>query len=856
MSIEGAGPGAPKVASGNGASVISGSVISASVTSASGPIDPQSPMMASVPVPPFRLLPAQLYQVCDPASFSFETTAELEGLSELVGQMRALEAVRFGAGIRHEGYNIFALGPAGVGKRSLVDQFLTQRAAAEPPPADWCYLNNFAQPHKPVALRMPCGRGRELQEQMAQRVEYLRTAIPALFESEEYRAKVESIQRAFSLRQDNALKELGDDAVKQQVVLIRTPSGFAFAPTRNDEVLAPQDYDKLPPDERQRISGVIADLQLRLEKILAHIPQWMKERGEQLKQLNRETTRAVVTHVMDELRERFAGLAAVQAHLELVQQDMMENADDFRTDEESASLGGLSVVTRKSFHRYQVNVLVSNGVHAGAPIVSEDNPTYGNLVGRVEHIAQFGALVTDFTLIKPGALHRANGGYLMLDVRKVLFQPFAWDALKSALQAREIRIESPGQMYALVSTVSLEPEPMPLDLKIILFGDRQFYYLLQQLDSDFGELFKVAADFEDRIESTPANQQLYARMMATVCQKDNLLALDRSAVARVIEHSARLIGDALRLSTHMRSVADVLQEADFWARDAGLSVTSAIQVQQAIDAQTRRQDRLRGQLHEAVLRGTLMIDTQGAVVGQVNALSVLQQGEFAFGQPTRVTATTRLGPGEMVDIEREVNLAGAIHSKGVLILSAFLAARYARNQPLALAASLVFEQSYGPVEGDSASLAELCALLSNLANVPVQQALAVTGSVNQFGQVQAIGAVNEKIEGFFDICAARGLSGLQGVLIPAANRLHLMLRHDLVAAVAAGQFHVYAVEHVDQAIALLTGLPAGDAQASGQYPAGSINRRVAARVTELNNLGKSFSKTSTDKAPPRIRRVR
>lgn len=798
-------------------------------------------------LPPLALESRQLHQSCDPAQFGFQTTAELEALNELIGQTRATEAVRFGAGIRHEGYNIFVLGPAGVGKRSMVGQFLAKKAEAEPKSSDWCYINNFSQPHKPQAIRLPSGKGAELQHHMAQLVDYLRAAIPALFESEEYRAKAEAIQDEFTKRQESALKELGDDAVTQQIVLLRTPGGFAFAPTRNQEVIAPDEYEKLPQEEKDRIRRVIAELQERLEKILSHIPQWMKERGEQVKQLNRETTRAVVTHVMDELRTRFSDLPEIRTYLDRVQQDMIENADDFRNEEESANLSGLTIVTRKSFHRYQVNVLVGNGKQAGAPIVSEDNPTYSNLIGRVEHIAQLGALVTDFTLIKPGALHRANGGYLLLDVRKVLLQPFAWDALKRALQAREIRIESLGQMYSLVSTVSLEPEPMPLDVKIVLFGDRLFYYLLQQYDPDFSELFKVAADFEDRIERSAETHLLYARLIATLCIKEKLLPLDCNAVARVIEHSARLVGDAQRLSTHMRSIADLLQEADFWAREVGLAVTTANNVQQAIDAQIRRQDRLRTQLQDAILRDTLLIDTQGAVVSQINGLSVLELGDFAFAQPTRITATTRLGQGEMINIEREVKLSGAVHSKGVLILSSFLAARYARNQPLSLTASLVFEQSYGQVEGDSASLAELCVLLSNLANAAVLQSLAVTGSVNQLGQVQAIGAVNEKIEGFFDICAARGLTGEQGVLIPAANVKHLMLRRDVVAAAENGQFHIYAVDHVDQAMAILTGVPAGEAGADGQYPMESINRRVAARVAGLSALRKAFAHPSEEK---------
>jgi lon-related putative ATP-dependent protease len=795
-------------------------------------------------LPPLQ--PNQLYQPCDPEQFGFQTTAELEDLAEIIGQMRAMDAVRFGAGIRREGYNLFVLGPAGMGKRSMVRQVLEQRARDEQHPSDWCYINNFAQPHQPQALRLPPGKGAELQRHMAQLVEDLRAAIPALFESDEYRARTEAIQEAFNKRREQAFKEVGDEAEKQEIALLRTPDGFAFAPTRNHEVIPPDEYEKLPEEEKQRVEAVIAELQERLEKILRQMPQWRKERQEQVKQLNRETTLSAVVHQVNELREAYADLPEVLKYLDLVQQDMVENADDFRKQEESASFAGMTMVTHQTFHRYQVNALVTNGTSPGAPIVSEDNPTYTNLVGRVEHIAQLGALVTDFTLIKPGVLHRANGGYLLLDVRKVLVQPFAWEALKRALQSREIRIESLGQMYSLVSTVSLEPEPIPLDVKVVLFGDRLFYYLLQEYDPEFDEMFKVAADFEDRIERSADTHLLYARLISTLTRKEGLQPFDRGAVARVIEHSARLAGDAQRLSTHMRSVADLLLEADYWSREAGHGVVDAASVQQAIDTRIHRLDRLRARLYEEILRGTLMIATEGEMAGQVNGLSVIELGEFAFAQPTRITATTRLGEGELVNIEREVKLSGAIHSKGVLILSSFLAARYARNQPLALSASLVFEQSYGFVEGDSASLAELCALLSNLADAPIRQSMAVTGSVNQFGQVQAIGAVNEKIEGFFDICAARGLTGEQGVLIPAANVKHLMLRRDVVEAAEHGRFQIYAVENVDQAIALLTGVPAGDADASGNYPEGSVNRRVAARLAELSEIRKSFARQSKE----------
>ncbi|MGC2456774.1 MAG: AAA family ATPase [Gallionellaceae bacterium] len=802
---------------------------------------------------PLPLEPQQLYHPCDTGQFAFQTTADLEDMTEIIGQMRAMDALRFGAGIRHEGYNLFVLGPSGIGKRSMVRQFLEKKAEDERKPDDWCYLNNFAQPHKPQALRLPCGRGAELRQRMEQLVDYLRTAIPALFESDEYRAKVEAIQEEFNKRQEQVFKELGEDAGKQEIVLLRTPDGFAFAPTRNNEVIPPDEYEKLPDEEKKRIAAAIAELQERLEKILRQIPQWRREQHERIKQFDRETTLSAVGHLVNELKQAYADLPEVLKYLDLVQQNMVDNVDDFRKQEETATFGGVTMIAQQSFHRYQVNVLVTNGEKPGAPIIDEDSPTYSNLVGRVEHIAQFGALVTDFTLIKAGALHRANGGYLLLDIRKVLVQPFAWEALKRALQSREIRIESLGQMYSLVSTVSLEPEPIPLDTKVILFGDRLFYYLLQEFDPEFDALFKVAADFEERIERNAETHLLYARLISTLARKQGFLLFDRSAVARVIEHSARLVGDAERLSTHMRSVLDLLREADYWAREAGHEVVDAAAVQRAIDTRIRRQDRLRDRLYEAILRDTLIIATQGEVTGQINGLSVIELGNFAFAQPTRITATTRLGEGELVNIEREVKLSGAIHSKGVLILSSFLAARYAKNQPLALSASLVFEQSYGLVEGDSASLAELCALLSNLADTPIKQSLAVTGSVNQFGQAQAIGAVNEKIEGFFDICAARGLNGEQGVLIPAANIKHLMLRRDVVAAAEAGQFRIYAVENIDQAIAILTGVPAGEADANGNYPVGSVNRGVAARLAELTGIRESFAKPSGKKSSAKKR---
>ena len=502
------------------------------------------------------------------------------------------------------------------------------------------------------------------------------------------------------------------------------------------------------------------------------------------------------------------------------------------------------------FRRYEVNVLVDHSQSEGAPVVYEDHPTYLNLIGRIEHLAQMGALFTDFSLIKPGALHRANGGYLIVDAREMLLQPYAWDGLKRALRSQEVRIESLGQALSLVSTVSLEPEPIPLNVKIVLIGERRLYYLLYRLDPDFPELFKIEADFNEAVDRCDANNLQYARLIATMIRQNELRPFDRGAVARVVERSARLAGDAQKLSVHLLGISDLLREADFWAAESGNDVVTTTDVQRAIDSQVHRADRVRERMHERIQRGIALIDVAGERPGQINALSVISLGNLVFGVPHRVTARARLGKGEFVDIEREVELGGPIHSKGVLILSSFLGARYAADRPLSLSASLVFEQSYGYIEGDSASMAELCALLSALAQVPIKQSWAITGSVNQYGQAQPIGGVNEKIEGFFDICAGFGLTGEQGVIIPASNVQHLMLRHDVVQAVEQGRFRVFTVQNVDEAIELLTGIPAGEPDEEGNYPEGSINQLVEARLSALAEVQRAFSAPASEPAQP------
>ncbi|HEY6094385.1 MAG TPA: ATP-binding protein [Gallionellaceae bacterium] len=780
------------------------------------------------------LTPELLYTHCDASLLNFASTAELEDLSGIVGQNNAAAAIQFGVGIRHEGYNIYVLGPAGSGRYSLVRRELEGRAASMPAPADWCYLNNFDVAHKPVAVSLPAGRGARFQQHMHKFCEELRDVIPAAFESEEYRSHIEALNDEFKQRHGKVFEELGQEAIKQGIALIETPTGFSLAPFKDEQVLTPEEFEKLPESERQRFNQLIDIYNDKLRKIAHQIPAWQREHQARLRAYNRETIALAAGSLIEELRVQYADLPKIQEFLSAVQADLIENVSQLREQKPSDEFS----LPFAPLQRYQVNLLVDHGDSKGAPVVFENNPTYQNLLGRIEHITHMGTLSTNFTLIKAGALQRANGGFLILNAGKLLSQPYAWEGLKRALLSREINIETLGEIFGLVSTHTLQPQPIPLDIKVVLFGERQFYYLLYQLDAEFAELFKVAADFEEEIDRTPENTLLYARMIATLVRQKSLRAFDRMAVARAIEQSARMVEDASKLLTHVRSLTDLLTDADYYAEKAGHAVVTAADVETAIAAQIHRAERLRKSYLNDILDGTVLIDTEGLHDGQINGLAAIDLGNYVFALPIRITATTRLGEGNVIDIEREVALSGAIHSKGVLILTAFLASRYSHSMPLSLNASLVFEQSYSSVEGDSASLAELCALLSALSGLPIYQGLAVTGSVNQYGQVQVIGAVNEKIEGFFDVCNARGLSGKQGVLIPAANVKHLMLRQDVVEAVRAGKFHVYAVENVDQAMELLTGVPAGEPDENGLVPNDTVNYFVMVQLMRLSQMRK------------------
>lgn len=794
-----------------------------------------------------------------PKQFRFESSHELREPQGILGQDRAVEALEFGLSVRQSGYNLFVLGPPASGRHNIVQQVLEQRAAGEAAPDDWIYVHNFETPHKPNAIRLPNGRASVLRHDMQRFVDEVSVALPAVFETDEYRSSREAIESEFRNRHEQAFAAIGEEAQRRGLGLTRTSSGLAVAPVRDGEVMSPEQFHALPDEERARIEADISELQERLKATGQQLPDWDRERRRLLRELNRKVTDATVSRIILQLKTSYADVAEVGRYLDTVRQDVIDNAESFlaatqseQGEAQSATAGPAQAigaaaeqarpVARAVYRRYQVNIMVGEASGDSAPVVHEQSPTYGNLIGRIEHMAEMGALLTDFTLIKPGALHRANGGYLFLDTMRLLQQPYAWEGLKRTLRAGAVTIESPGQMMSQVSTISLEPEPIPLDLKVVLIGDQRLYYLLCRTDPDFGELFKVAAEFEPDLPTDRSSIQRFSRLLASVARKRELRGLDPEGMARVVEHSVRLAGDVDKLSLQIGHIGDLLTEADYWGERNGARLISSREIQQAIDAHRRRSDRIAMRMREAIEKDTVLIATDGAEVGQINGLAVLSMGNFSFGKPNRITARVRLGSGEVIDIERRVDLGGPLHSKGVLILAGFLGARFAADHPLSLSASLVFEQSYGGVDGDSASSAELYALLSALSDLPIKQGFAVTGSVNQRGEVQAIGGVNEKIEGFFDLCAARGLTGEQGVLIPKSNVRHLMLKAEVVEAIAAGTFSVYPVAHIDQGIEILTGTPAGKANAKGGFPEGSVNRRVQDRVLELAEKRRSFGR--------------
>ena len=802
------------------------------------------------------LAPDQLRRTVDPDAFDFTTTDALDASTTVVGQSRAQEALQFGVQMDQPGFNVFALGPNGTGRHRMVRQMLEDAANESDAPSDWCYVKNMDEERTPHALQLDAGAGADFEAAMEDFITSAQTALSAAFDSEEYQARRQMVEDEVRSEQEDALEALQERAREEDIALIRTPNGFAFAPIRDGEVVSPDEFEALDDIDRDAVQEKIDAFEDELQQIMRKLPERQREAQERLDQLNEEMAHHAIDPLIEELKEAYSHHDEITAHIEAVQSDIVENVGALVQQGQGShgafgdeNSGNMPVMMMQqggpSWDRYRVNLLVHHDPDDGAPIVTCDNPTYANLVGRVEQQAQMGALVTDFSLIQPGALHKANGGYLVIEARKLLQQPYAWEGLKRVLNSQEIDIESPQQALGLIRTVSLEPEPIPLNVKLVLVGERWLYHLLCAYDPDMDDLFKVMADFDDQMDYDEEHASSYADMLATMASEADLPPLHASGVARAMEHSLRVAQDQEKLTAQVDAMRDLVVEAAFHAQNDDAEHITAAHVQAALNAQQRRADRLKERVQESIERDTLYIDTEDAVVGQINGLAVLQQSGFAFGRPNRITARVRLGKGDIVDIERETALGGPLHAKGVLVLSGFLSGRYAPEQPLSMQASLVFEQSYGGIDGDSASSAELYALMSALAEVPLKQSLAVTGSVNQHGVVQPIGGVNEKIEGFFDVCQQRGLTGEQGVLIPQSNVPHLMLRPEIVEAVAAGDFHVYPVATIDEGIALLTGQPAGTRGDDGTYPADTVNGKVEERLLTFARQRQQFGINGT-----------
>ena len=758
-----------------------------------------------------------------------------------IGQERAIAAIRFGIDMRQDGYNIYVLGPLGSNRHDIVESLVALQAEARGIPPDWCYVNNFSNPERPQALRFPAGKGREFREDMRNLIADMQLAIPAAFEGDDYRNQLRAIEEDTKSKVEEQWKSLNERAAEEDIGVLQTPTGYVLAPIIDGKAIGDKEFNELPEAKRKEIEAAIERLSEDLQERVEMMPKLRKAHRERVKALNQEVTEHAVSLQLADLKKKYDTMPRVAAYLDEVQENIIRDAEDFQQSEPQA-LPFLSRDSGQLYSQYEVNLVVDNADADKAPVVYEPNPSYPNIIGRIEHQAEMGALVTDFRLVRSGALLQANGGYLILDTRRVLSRPFVWEALKQALFARQVRIESPGESLGFVSTTTLKPEPIPLDARIILIGERWLYYLLCHYDIEFSSLFKVAADLDDDIERNDDNVEEYARLVVRQAEKMKLLPLNRQAVQRIIEERSRQAEDSERLSMHMSSLDDLVEQADYWARQRSATEVDAGDVEKAVNERRRRFSRMQSRIIDAIRRDTLLIDTSGECVGQVNGLSVTDLGEYRYGHPVRITATTRIGTGDVVDIEREVELGGAIHSKGMMILSSALSARYAPDLPLSLRGSVVFEQSYGGVEGDSASVAELSALLSSLSRLPIRQNIAVTGSVNQLGRVQAVGGVNEKIEGFFDVCRVRGLDGSHGVIIPQDNVKHLMLREDVVDAVARDEFHVYAVRHIDEAITLLTGEQAGERGEDGDFPDGSVNALVESQLIEYATARKRFAK--------------
>ncbi len=796
----------------------------------------------------FPEIPAQeLRAFVDPATLPFETTASIEPLKEgVVGQERGIDAIKFGMGMKESGYNIFVAGPSKAGLTYIARTFLEEQAKKEPTPPDWCYVFNFKEPDQPKSLKLTAGRGKELKRDMEEFIQTLQSKIPEVFDSDDYRAKETEVHQSFEKRRREIIEELSQTAREEGFVLQFSQVGMVIIPANKEgQPMSQDELSQLEDEERKALREKSDELQSKMKDAIKRIREAEAEFKEKHAKLDGEIALFVVGQLMEHYIEKYEDEEQVQQHLKAVQEDILENIDDFKKKPEGQQQPGPFPMPPReaAFKKYDVNVLIDNSETKGAPVVIESNPAYPNLFGTIERQAWFGALFTDFSMIKPGALHKANGGYLVMKALDLLKWYLSWEALKRALRDGEIRIEDLGELYGIFSTRTIRPEPIPLDVKIILTGDPYLYHLLYIYDDRFQKLFKVKAHLDDRMDRKDETVIECAKMLGRFCSQNKLRHLDREGVARVLEYSMELTEDRDKLSLELGDISDLIREANYFAGLENAEFVGRRHVEQAIEKRIYRSNLIEERIRELVNKDIFWVETTGEKVGQVNGLSVLMTGDHEFGKPNRITATVSVGREGVVAIERESKLSGNIHTKGVMILSSFVKERFAHNKPISLTASLCFEQSYGMVEGDSASSTELYALLSALSGVPIRQGVAVTGSVSQKGEIQPVGGVTRKIEAFFHVCRHKGLTGDQGVIIPAKNVRNLMLKKEVIDAVGEGKFHIWPVSTIEEGIELLTGMPAGELQPDGTYPEGTLFRKVDERLQQIAEIVKEFGKS-------------
>lgn len=779
-----------------------------------------------------RLSPEALARPFVPAQFPFETTDDLEPFLGVLGQERAVEALQFGVSMPRAGYNVYVMGESGTGKFSFVKRYLQAEGKRLDTPSDWVYLNNFDEIREPCALELPPGTAAAFYADIEHLIDNLLTTFPAAFEHPAYQQKKNAIDRDFSQRYDKALDSIERQALDKSIALYRDSGNVAFTPMKDGKALDEAEFSQLPEDERDRFHRDISQLEETLNEELSSLPQWRRESSNQLRTLNAETIEQALQPLLKPLLKKYAKNAGVISFLRSMQNNLLKTVVDQLVEDNRSD------VQRKQnlIELYAPNTVVDHDVSGGAPVVFEPHPTYDNLFGRIEYCSDQGALYTSYGQLRPGALHRANGGFLILEAEKLLREPYVWDALKRALQSRQLKMESPWIEMGRVAAMTLTPQVIPLQVKVVIIGSRHIYYVLQDLDPEFQEMFRVLVDFDEEIPLSDETLEQFAQLLKTRTSEERMAPLNAAAVARLATYSARLAEHQGRFSARIGDLFQLISEADFIRQLAGEQVIDVAHIERALKAKTGRSGRVSTKILDDILAGIILIDTEGAAIGKCNGLTVLEIGDSVFGAPARISATVYPGSSGIVDIEREVNLGQPIHSKGVMILTGYLGSRYAQEFPLEISASIALEQSYGYIDGDSASLGEVCALISALSRTPLKQCFAITGSINQFGEVQAIGGINEKIEGFFRLCEARGLTGEQGVIVPHANVTNLMLNERVQQAVRDGRFNVYAVHHVDEALELLIGKSVGAINSKGRFPRGSVNAKVVARLQEIAEL--------------------